>query len=66
MSKNYYDLRDPKKEDTAARDTAREVEALEREEDSRSDGKAFNVCKGCGHMLFHANMDVAQKCGKLA
>ncbi len=67
---NYYDIRDAKKEDASARDAARadlkEIIALELEEDARADGKAFNVCKGCGHMLFHANMDVAQKCGKLA
>ena len=66
----YYEIKDAKKEDTTARDTARgelkDIIAMELEEDARQDGKAFNVCKCCGHMLFHANLQVALECGKLA
>jgi hypothetical protein len=56
---NYYTVRDKSREDL------KDIIALELEEDAREDARAFNVCKDCGHTLYHANTTLANKCGKL-
>jgi hypothetical protein len=56
---NYYTVRGDAREDL------KEVVALELEDAARNDAKPSNSCKDCGHILFHANIKLAQECGKV-